>query len=82
MQDEPKVAQRGPYRVEAEAGRSYFWCACGRSDRQPFCDGTHKATPFSPVKFTAETDGPLFFCGCKRTSTPPLCDGTHNSLPR
>ena len=80
MPDEALIAQRGPYKVEVEAGKTYFWCACGRSSKQPFCDGTHKTTDLRPVKWTAEKDGAVFFCGCKRTSTRPLCDGTHKTV--
>ena len=76
----PKIAQTAPYRVEVEAGKSYFWCACGQSANQPFCDGSHKGTAFNPQKFTAEKDGPVFFCGCKATGNAPLCDGSHSKL--
>lgn len=77
---EPVVAQKAPYAVEVEAGKTYFWCACGRSSNQPFCDGSHKDTGLSPVKFAAEEAGRVFFCGCKRTGAPPRCDGTHAKL--
>lgn len=80
MTDTPIVAQKAPYPVEVEAGKSYFWCSCGRSSRQPFCDGSHKDTGFSPEKFTAEKDGKVFFCGCKQTGNSPRCDGAHNKL--
>lgn len=80
MTDTPIVAQKVPYPVEVEAGKSYFWCSCGRSSRQPFCDGSHKDTGFSPEKFTAEKDGKVFFCGCKQTGNSPRCDGAHNKL--
>lgn len=80
MSDEPVIAQKAPYPVEVEAGKTYFWCSCGRSKRQPFCDGSHKGTGFEPVKFVAEKSGTVFFCGCKHTRTPPLCDGTHKTL--
>ncbi|MEO0745463.1 MAG: CDGSH iron-sulfur domain-containing protein [Pseudomonadota bacterium] len=76
----PKIAQTAPYRVDVEAGKSYFWCACGQSANQPFCDGSHKDTAFNPQKFTAEKDGPVFFCGCKATGNAPLCDGSHSKL--
>jgi CDGSH-type Zn-finger protein len=77
---EPVVAQKAPYAVEIEAGKNYFWCACGKSANQPFCDGSHKGTDFAPVKYTAEKDGKAFFCGCKASSKSPLCDGTHSKL--
>ncbi len=80
MSDEPRIAQRAPYPVEVRAGKAYFWCACGRSAKQPFCDGSHKGTGFEPVRHVAETDATLWFCGCKRSGGRPLCDGTHNSL--
>ncbi len=75
-----KIAGREPIAVEVEAGKSYFWCACGLSKNQPFCDGSHKGTEFQPVKWTAEEDGRKFFCACKQTNTPPFCDGSHNRL--
>ncbi|MBJ6371336.1 CDGSH iron-sulfur domain-containing protein [Sedimentitalea arenosa] len=78
--DTPIIAQKAPYPVEVTAGKSYFWCACGRSARQPFCDGSHKGTDFVPVKFTADSDRKVFFCGCKHTDNSPLCDGTHSRL--
>lgn len=77
---EPVIAQRGPYRVEVTAGQVYFWCRCGRSASQPFCDGSHKGTGLTPLRFEAEADDALFFCGCKRTKSSPFCDGTHNGL--
>lgn len=76
----PVVAQKSPYPVEVEDGKTYFWCACGRSKSQPFCDGSHKDTGITPQKYTATRDGKLFFCGCKATGKSPLCDGTHAKL--
>jgi len=78
--DEPAMPKSAPFKVECESGATYFWCACGLSANQPFCDGSHKGSRFAPLKFTAEKDGPIFFCGCKRTANKPLCDGTHKSL--
>lgn len=66
--------------VEVEAGKTYYWCACGRSATQPFCDGAHKGTGVAPVAYRAEQDGKAFFCGCKATAKEPLCDGTHKNL--
>lgn len=74
------IAQKSPYAVDVEAGKKYFWCACGKSATQPFCDGTHKGSEFVPVAYTAEAAKTLYFCGCKATGKAPLCDGTHNKL--
>lgn len=74
------VAAKAPIKVDVEAGKSYFWCACGQSKNQPFCDGSHKGSEFSPVKWTAETDGPKWFCACKQTNGQPFCDGSHKAL--
>jgi CDGSH iron-sulfur domain-containing protein 3 len=74
------IARKGPFPVTVEAGKSYFWCACGRSANQPFCDGSHKETGFSPMKYEATESGTVYFCGCKHTATPCMCDGTHKTL--
>jgi CDGSH-type Zn-finger protein len=66
--------------VPLEAGKAYFWCTCGRSAKQPFCDGSHKTTSFQPLRFVAETTGTFNLCGCKATDDKPFCDGTHNML--
>ena len=80
-EDQPKIARHKPYYVELEKGKRYFWCACGRSKNQPYCDGAHKGTRFSPVQYTAQTDGEeVLFCGCKHTADQPFCDGSHNNL--
>lgn len=80
MSDEPVIAQKGPFRVDVEAGKPYFWCTCGRSASQPFCDGSHQGTSFTPLRHVPEKDGALFFCGCKASANAPLCDGAHNKL--
>ncbi len=74
------VAQKAPFPVEVEAGKKYFWCACGRSGNQPFCDGSHKDTGITPIPFEAKDARTIYFCGCKQTGNRPLCDGTHNGL--
>jgi len=76
----PQIAQKGPFGVELEAGKSYWWCQCGRSQSQPFCDGSHKGGEFRPKMFVAETSGTAWLCGCKHSSDTPFCDGTHNTL--
>ena len=64
--------------VEVEKNKSYFWCSCGLSSKQPFCDGSHKNSEFSPVKFIADETKKMFFCTCKQTNNQPFCDGMHN----
>jgi len=76
----PEIAQKAPYVVEAESGKSYWWCACGKSNSQPFCDGSHKGTGFSPVEFKATNDEKVWFCGCKHSQKGALCDGGHKEL--
>ncbi|MBP6011071.1 MAG: CDGSH iron-sulfur domain-containing protein [Alphaproteobacteria bacterium] len=75
------VAGRAPIPVEVEAGKSYWWCACGQSKNQPFCDGSHKGSAFTPLEYKATESKKVFFCTCKQTANHPLCDGTHNKLP-
>ena len=78
--DAPIPAQKAPYGVVVEAGKKYFWCACGRSQGQPFCDGSHKGSRFRPIEMKAEEAATISFCGCKQTGNQPRCDGTHRSL--
>lgn len=78
---EPVIASRKPYLTAVKAGKACFWCACGKSAKQPFCDGSHKGSGIEPVKFTPDEDGELLFCGCKQTGSAPICDGSHNALP-
>jgi len=77
---EPVVAQKSPFAIEVEAGKKYFWCSCGKSAKQPFCDGSHAGSDFGPVVFEADTAKTVFFCGCKKSNKQPMCDGTHSSL--
>lgn len=80
MTEEARIAQKSPCAVEVEAGKSYWWCSCGKSAKQPFCDGSHKGSSFSPVEYKADKTGTAYFCGCKRTAGQPLCDGSHKKL--
>ncbi len=75
--DKPKRAADTPYGVVVKADTTYWWCACGLSASQPFCDGSHKDTGFTPVRYIAAEDAKVFFCGCKATKNQPLCDGSH-----
>lgn len=77
---EVKIAQKFPYPVDVKSGKIYYWCACGMSSNQPFCDGSHKDTSFTPVKCEVDEDKKVFFCGCKHASNKPFCDGTHREL--
>lgn len=80
MTNEPVIKQKAPYATKVEAGTTYYWCACGRSKNQPFCDGSHQGTGHEPVAFTADKTGTVYLCGCKRTGDKPYCDGTHQNL--
>jgi len=73
------IAQKAPYAVALKPG-DYFWCACGRSKNQPFCDSSHKGTGFTPTKFTVTEEKTVYLCGCKQTTTAPFCNGTHKKL--
>ena len=77
---EAKIVQKAPFPVEVESGKTYYYCTCGLSEKQPFCNGSHKGTDFSPVKFEAQESKKVYFCGCKNTSNDPLCDGSHKKL--
>lgn len=77
--DNSVIAQKSPYVIELKPG-TYWWCACGKSKKQPFCDGSHKVTDFSPLKTEITEVTTVALCGCKRTQTPPFCDGAHKTL--
>jgi CDGSH-type Zn-finger protein len=77
---EPVIAQKSPYAVDVEAGKSYWWCACGKSKEQPFCDGSHQGSGIVPVEHQAKESGTVYFCGCKHSANGVLCDGAHKTL--
>lgn len=77
--EEPKIAAKFPKKINLEPG-TYYWCACGRSENQPFCDGSHKGTGFTPVAFSVEEKKDLWLCQCKHSKNKPYCDGTHREL--
>jgi CDGSH-type Zn-finger protein/mannose-6-phosphate isomerase-like protein (cupin superfamily) len=77
----PRIAHRKGFYYEVKAGKRYLWCSCGRSENQPFCDGSHVGSEFLPIAFKAERDEDVIFCGCKHTGTGPFCDGAHSNLP-
>ena len=77
---DPEIGGTEPIAVEVEEGKMYWWCTCGRSDSQPFCDGSHKDTDFIPQGWEAPKTGKVFLCACKRTAKGPFCDGAHNTL--
>ena len=78
---DPDIGGRTPIAVDVEAGKVYWWCACGRSKKQPLCDGSHKPTTFTPMEFKAEKTEKVWFCACKQSARKPLCDGSHKRLP-
>ena len=75
-----KRAGNSPIGIDVLEGKSYFWCTCGISSKQSFCDGSHKGTEFVPLKYLADQSKKVFFCSCKQTNDQPLCDGSHNIL--
>jgi CDGSH iron-sulfur domain-containing protein 3 len=77
---DPVIAQKAPYAADLAPG-DYWWCACGQSKKQPFCDGSHKSGGvFTPMKFTVTEAKQYWMCGCKRSNNKPFCDGTHKRL--
>lgn len=77
---QPHIAQKAPFPLAVEEGKTYYWCSCGLSKNQPLCDGSHKGTEFSPKPFKAEKTGTVYFCGCKHSANGALCDGSHSKL--
>ena len=77
---QPEIAAKEPFAVDVVEGKTYFWCACGKSSKQPFCDGSHSGSSFSPVTYKADKTRKVFFCGCKQTGKQPMCDGSHSKL--
>ncbi len=69
-----------PIGMDVVEGKTYYWCSCGKSSKQPFCDGSHKGLAFSPFPFKADQSKKIFFCTCKQTNDPPMCDGSHNII--
>ena len=80
MSDKAVIAATAPIGIDVEAGEDYWWCACGKSKNQPFCDGSHKGSSFSPVQWMAPESKQVWFCACKQTATQPLCSGAHKGL--
>ena len=77
--NQPIIADNKPQKVDLEPGKKYAFCACGRSDNQPFCDGSHADTGFTPTMFTAEKEQAVL-CQCKHTDNAPFCDGSHSQF--
>jgi len=78
--DKPKIAGKSPLPVDLVAGKTYAWCTCGESSKQPLCDGSHRGTSFTPLKFEATETKTAYMCTCKQTANPGYCDGKHKLL--
>lgn len=76
----PTIAAKSPIKVSLEGGKNYFFCTCGNSANQPFCDGSHQGSAFAPMKFAPEKTGDAWLCQCKHTAKAPFCDGSHKNL--
>lgn len=74
---DPVRAADTPYATDVEEGKTYYWCSCGQSSKQPLCDGSHQGTEFAPVAYEADATKKVFFCGCKISNNKPMCDGSH-----
>ena len=77
---QPFVRSTMPRPVDVQAGTTYWWCSCGKSQAQPFCDGSHRGTGHLPLEYVASETTRVWFCGCKKTLKQPLCDGSHKAL--
>ena len=75
-----KTAKNEPYPLQVEAGKTYYWCSCGISKKQPVCDGMHESTDCTPLEYVATKSETVYFCGCKQSEYGPVCDGTHKKL--
>lgn len=78
--NQARIAGKEPIMASVESGKTYYWCRCGLSQQQPFCDGSHRDTDLSPLVWTAKKTGSVAFCACKQSHNPPLCDGSHRNL--
>ena len=78
--EKPKIADTKPTGIEIKSGEEYYWCACGQSKNQPFCDGSHRGTEFTPLHFVADETKTAYLCMCKHSKNSPYCDGTHKDL--
>ena len=76
--EKPDIPQKGPYKIKVRKSETYFWCSCGLSQKQPFCDGSHSKTSFTPIKFVSDENKKVYFCVCKKSGNAPLCDGSHS----
>lgn len=77
---EPTIASKSPFAIDVEKGKTYYFCTCGKSATQPFCDGAHKGSDFSPIAHTPDENKTVYACGCKKSKNLPFCDGTHHDL--
>ena len=77
----PTIASNQPARIALEQGKKYFFCMCGKSRKQPFCDGSHQGSEFTPMAFSCDESKDYFLCQCKHSANKPYCDGTHKRFP-
>lgn len=76
----PRIAELNSIKTSVEKDKVYYWCSCGLSNNQPFCDGSHAGTNFTPVPYKADISKNVFFCGCKHSQNSPICDGSHKTI--